>query len=739
VLDQIEEVTEDNNSWEYPVFVYSSRISVSKPFEFQFISPEHVILQVNNPGIPAAEDSPRSYQFQIDTTRDFNSPLLILSPPIPEGKIVTRWTIDRLKDATTYFWRCRANEGSAVGDWVRSSFTTRAAAHAATWTQTTPAQFSANQFQQSEVTSRGMGLEARSFILKAESAGYTDGNYARISVNGVPVAEQHRGHNIAVIAPNTGEVVAYRSFDTWASSDEADAMANFINGLEPGSYVLCAVKDDGSYRMTEAAYQSLEGIGSRHCRDVGLRDSWAIIGIKGATVGSVAEMHRASGEGAAMALDTLINYYPAGSVVSPPIGPADGWNYVSWQQSLTGSGSNITLDVMAFDKKLSQWDTLVTGLSNFSRKDLNFIHPRKYPLIRLTADFRDDTGLKTPYLRRWSVAYAPVSDPAIGYDVVTLDRDTLMEGDELKIELDVYNVGMKIVDSVKIRFSLISPGYGTMKLGEELQLKNIAVDHFQSVSRTLEIAGTSGKQQFVIELDPDDDLNELSESNNFFSASIYVLADTVKPRVVVTYDGKSVVSGDYVSARPLILIDIYDNSLIFTATDTTQIELLLDNQRVSYAGNQANLTISPVRNSDEPDLRAQVTFTPELADGDHSLEVFARDSRNNLSYVRNDFQVVSEFKLLNVFNYPNPFRSGTEFTFQLTQPAERLTIKMYTVAGRLLRTLEFHHLEAGFHRIYWNGEDQDRNVMANGVYLYKVVARSGDRQVEQIEKFVIMR
>jgi len=57
----------------------------------------------------------------------------------------------------------------------------------------------------------------------------------------------------------------------------------------------------------------------------------------------------------------------------------------------------------------------------------------------------------------------------------------------------------------------------------------------------------------------------------------------------------------------------------------------------------------------------------------------------------------------------------------------------------LIRKIEQYNLEAGFYNIYWDGLDQDRDEIANGVYLYKIVAKSGNRQVEELEKLVIMR
>ncbi len=742
VLDaqqEIEEVEENNNSQDFPIFVYSSKIAVSQPFDFQVISPKNVTLRVNNPAIAAYEDAPRYYQFELDTTVLFDSPALMASPQLHEGTIVTKWTTAELKDNTTYFWRCRASQGAEIGNWVSSSFTTETANLDNLWRQIHTDQFIHNDFNQTQLSSSGIKIEARTFLLQVESAGYTDGDYARITVNSLPVLEQHRGHNLVVISPNTGKVVTNRSFDTWASQNEANAMADFINGLEIGTYVLVAIKDDGSLSMTENAYQALEGIGSQSCRNVKFRDSWAIIGIKDASIGTVKERHIPTGQGIAIVQDTLMNYYPQGAVASTPIGPADSWNYVSWNGDVSSADTDVTLDVIGFNKTLSQWDTLVAGLSNFNQEDLSAINTKNYPLLKLRANLSDNEGLETPLLRDWSVSYEPVADPAISYQVVTFSADTLMEGDNLNIDLNVYNVGMKIVDSVKIRFSLSTPDSGKIRFCEDKILTDIPIDSFKSLSRTWESSGRTGNSQIFIEVDPDNEVNELTESNNYYSHQIYVMADSMKPQVQVTYDGKQVVAGDYVSNSPAILVNIYDNSSFLIENDTTKVNLFLDNSRINYSGNENSFTIAPIKNADEPKLKAQVRFAPELSDGDHVLEVFVKDARNNFSYHRDDFQVTSDFKILDVLNYPNPFCDGTEFTFNLTQQSDKVTIKIFTVAGRLISTLDYHHLEAGFHHLYWNGLDQDHDELSNGVYLYKIIARSGEKQVEQIEKLVIMR
>jgi len=127
-----------------------------------------------------------------------------------------------------------------------------------------------------------------------------------------------------------------------------------------------------------------------------------------------------------------------------------------------------------------------------------------------------------------------------------------------------------------------------------------------------------------------------------------------------------------------------------------------------------------------------------LEDGDHSLEVQVTDPSGNRQSRREEFTVESELKLLRVMNYPNPLTEETEITFDLTQPAH-VSVQIFTVTGRLLRELENDIRAAGFSAVHWDGRDADGDRLANGVYLYKVSARSNDKRIEEIGKAVILR
>ena len=91
------------------------------------------------------------------------------------------------------------------------------------------------------------------------------------------------------------------------------------------------------------------------------------------------------------------------------------------------------------------------------------------------------------------------------------------------------------------------------------------------------------------------------------------------------------------------------------------------------------------------------------------------------------FYVYNQPNLLNVYNYPNPFKNDTYFTFELrgTVVPEEFQVKIYTVAGRLIKELTVppSAMNIGFNRIYWDGRDEDGDEISNGIYFYKVISR----------------
>jgi len=124
----------------------------------------------------------------------------------------------------------------------------------------------------------------------------------------------------------------------------------------------------------------------------------------------------------------------------------------------------------------------------------------------------------------------------------------------------------------------------------------------------------------------------------------------------------------------------------------------------------------------------------KLEEGDYNLLVKAWDVFNNFSSESSFFTVVSDDRLVvrDVYNYPNPFNSSTTFTFQHNLNGTiNANVKIYTIAGRMIKGIEVNAIDEKFVKIYWDGRDEDGDILANGTYLYKIIVSSDDGDFSQ--------
>ena len=214
--------------------------------------------------------------------------------------------------------------------------------------------------------------------------------------------------------------------------------------------------------------------------------------------------------------------------------------------------------------------------------------------------------------------------------------------------------------------------------------------------------------------------------------------DTVRPSFDITFDGKHIYDGDYILPRPTIRITIYDNSPL-PIQNPSFVNLMMDDRRIDLGGYPDSL-FEPKSGPE----KAVVTFRPILNGKReaYKLMVQVRDSSNNEVDLGTPiyFLVDSIGNIKNVFNYPNPFSSETYFTFILTRYADEVEIKIYTVSGRLIRDITVPpQSENAYYQVYWNGRDQDGDEVANGIYFYKIIAKSNGSTKEVIQKLARVR
>jgi hypothetical protein len=70
-------------------------------------------------------------------------------------------------------------------------------------------------------------------------------------------------------------------------------------------------------------------------------------------------------------------------------------------------------------------------------------------------------------------------------------------------------------------------------------------------------------------------------------------------------------------------------------------------------------------------------------------------------------------------NYPNPFNPSTRISFDLVEPGQA-TLIVYNLLGQRINILINRAMDAGHHRMEWNGLDMSGQPVSSGVYFYEL-------------------
>ena len=72
-------------------------------------------------------------------------------------------------------------------------------------------------------------------------------------------------------------------------------------------------------------------------------------------------------------------------------------------------------------------------------------------------------------------------------------------------------------------------------------------------------------------------------------------------------------------------------------------------------------------------------------------------------------------------NYPNPFNPATVIRYEIPE-AGAVSLAIYNLIGQRVATLAEGTRETGAYSVHWDGRDDRGQVLASGVYLYRLQA-----------------
>ena len=229
-----------------------------------------------------------------------------------------------------------------------------------------------------------------------------------------------------------------------------------------------------------------------------------------------------------------------------------------------------------------------------------------------------------------------------------------------------------------------------------------------------ELGGKGGLREFLFFVEEDPDLNS--------------------PTIEILVNGDVLTDGVVLREQPQFEVQIADEDKI----DPGAIQLLFGEWE-SLPLPLPEVSYDFEFDENQPTY-AQIAFEPDLVNGDYQIQVFAADeSENSAATPSYRFQLDEPVEVSDVLNAPNPVRTNTAFTYNLAQPPNQVTIKIYTVNGRLVRTLEEDSPRRHYNETHWDVRDENGVRLANGAYFYKVIVETDDRKIEKIGRLAILR
>jgi hypothetical protein len=733
---RIPEVSEVNNAASVRQYVYANSVAVVRPLDDMVVPPGAQTLVVTSPlGVDSAGFR---YWFELDTTAAFDSPRLLRSGPVAPLPVSGEWRTPALGEGELWFWRARAAYDTVVGTWSTAAFTVSAdlpAPGLLRWRQQERAQFARNAASGTAAVDSGVVIQPTEPItLLARSLG-NRGDDQRDYFSILRVGDRTISGNwyaigygfmAARVAAFSG-AFEFRWFNTPIVPGESDSLVRFIENTPAGDYLLFAVIKDGATNLTDSAKAVLERAGSRFIRQVRPGRSWAFI-VRAGDAGSALE---GVTDDSVVVSTSIPSAFLTGEGTMAARGPTvpPAWDAFRWRGGAPSGSTSVRVSLLGL-RNGGVVDTLRSFSGGTGDVPLTDLDPESsgidYVRILPSVLLGSTVAGVSPVLRDWWLDFRGAPDPALSARSVGPLPAAVVRGVPLKLPVAVHNTGFTRLDSGWVDVFVYDrsnrPG-----LIASVPLDSIPPGGTRGVEATLPTGAFPGQTTLLVSVRPSSREKDLVAENNEATVGVTVQGG-VEGGVGFAAEGTPLLEGDYLPPSTTLMVRA-----------TTGEGIVARDARLSVDGANPVVPVAIVDGA--------FAFPLSLPPGTHRLEAVVRtedpggvsDSVAGVLQVR----VEEELSVTALFPFPNPFTSEVRFTFTLTgvRPAERVTIRVLTVAGRVVRTMEMPPGDArvGVNRVVWDGRDQDGDAVANGVYFYQVTALSEGRSATAVGRLARAR
>ena len=313
------------------------------------------------------------------------------------------------------------------------------------------------------------------------------------------------------------------------------------------------------------------------------------------------------------------------------------------------------------------------------------------------------------------------------------------------------------MDSLLVSYYILDQNQEKQFIPYERQ-DSLRVGDFLSDTVIFETTNLVGSNFFCLEVNPYVDLSltvtdqlELSHLNNILQIPFYVEAEDINPILDVTFNGVHILNEDIVAPTSEINISLNDENpflILNSDADTSLFGVYITDPegittRIPFVDAQGNIIMNWIP-GDENQNKFKILYPAFFEqNGMYNLLVQGADKSGNESgdFEYNiDFEVIHESRITALMNYPNPFSTATKFVFTLTgdRTPDDLLIQIMTISGRVVREIsesEIGPIQIGRNitSYSWGGRDQFGDLLANGVYLYRVKAKIDGQDIDLLK------
>jgi hypothetical protein len=447
-------------------------------------------------------------------------------------------------------------------------------------------------------------------------------------------------------------------------------------------------------------------------------------------------------------IDTLFTFggaWTKGIMQSPIIGPAKNWDKFNMEWHSKEGVSYDKGNAFIYGYDTSGYKDLLNLPDGFAKGSDIVFNPdaKRYPFVQMEWQTSDDSLGTPPQMDHWRLYYGKAPEAVVNPTIhFVKTRDTIVAGETFTMSVAVENVTPINMDSLLVKYIIKDASNNITvfykRFGVLPGKQSINIDF------TYPFAGANffGLNSVTIEVNPDDDQVEQFHFNNFATFNLYVLKDRINPLLDVTFDGRHIIDGEYVSANPEILFRLKDENKFLALNDTSEFLIYLyypNNPTipVQIYRNQSDVTFIPADPTNlSKNNEARLIYKPSLADGIYEIRAQGIDrSKNDAGKYdyRIKFKVDSKPSITNVLNYPNPFSTSTQFVFTLTGATipEQLVIQIFSATGKVVKEITREqlgnlHIGTNITDYKWDATDNFGDRLANGVYFYRVMTRNND-------------